>query len=362
MSNRLFMILFSSIAATCLFGCVTVKYTSTSATGMATNEKGSKKILKTVREKTYAGIFGKILFTDTISDLSKGDSKKMEKELNRISDLVYKIGNRNWQTHNFGAPVILVPKLAVKLNTNRAMNAFASCDDKNYSTQMSIGLIRRIYLNSVRRAIELQNRQRNDLGNDFTNFKITNQNQYIQALLNLRAKNMSVFTFFSDDRMDDFNESMDAALELQRMSNYISIEFFKGMLFIIGHENYHAITDCDIGKDIEAYADVFSAIIYQLILRDNSHDQDAIIQAFFGNDYSSGSFSTILEFTTGRSIRDIIKDMYANTEFEQGDSTHMTLEERLNYMDTNLNLNNLDEIYSVIGTKILFDYQSKNKK
>ena len=358
---KLIQIVFALLVFFGATGCISLKtsYHSSSATGLGTNEKNSKKILKTVREKTYAGIFGKVLFGDTLN-LSKSNIEKLEKELNRISDLVYKVGNRNWQTANFGVPVILVPRLSIKINSQKNEIAFANCDNKKYTSQISIGLIRKLYMNSIVRAIELQNKQTRELGS-LANFRILNAHDYLVTLLNLKGQKLGIFTGLSMDKLDRFTESMDAALELERMSKFISLEFFKALLFVIGHENYHSITDCEVSKEAETYADVFSAIIYQLTIRDNSNNQDAIIGFFFGEEYDSKKLPTILEFVTGRSISDIISNMYKNTKFEEGNATHMPLDKRLEFLNNNLDLNNLDKVYSVIGNKILFDYQSKNK-
>ena len=347
------------IISLCLihFSCIRIQYSSSSPTGLGTNQRNSKKILKKIRKESYGGIFGKLLFEPDGKGLQANTKKKMQAELNRIGELIYTIGNKNWSSSTFGVPNILVPKVKAIIVDRQDEHVVSKCIDttSNYIAEFSLGLIKKLYLNSVKRALTLQSQQSVEL-DDFADFKIKTIEEYFDALFNLKGAKAGIFTAFSDDKLDKFEESMNAAVELERISNYVSLEFFKGLLFIMSHENYHAISNCEISKESETEADLFAAIIYQQIVKDNSYNQDAILNFFFGDNYSSGNVPTIVEFISGRKIFDIIENIYKLTDFEAGSSIHMPLEERLTFIESKFDLNNIDAIYLLIGSNVLFKY------
>lgn len=152
------------------------------------------------------------------------------------------------------------------------------------------------------------------------------------------------------------------AYELVRINSFIDYEIRKAIAFIYGHETYHFLTNCAKGEEEEFNADGLGSLVYKF-LNQVEYDINRLRYDFIPKEIST-KYDEIprtkqIHLITGRSIMEIVRDIYIHTDYEKGSVHHPNLDTRINLIGELIMNTTPDELYyRFIDQKILTNYEN----
>ncbi|MES1181348.1 MAG: hypothetical protein ABUL44_00990, partial [Flavobacterium sp.] len=153
---------------------------------------------------------------------------------------------------------------------------------------------------------------------------------------------------YSDDKEDEKMEQYFLSqVSFIVISNYISLEIYKYLTFLIAHEAYHAwFAPGDPGPEREKEADNFATYIYLELFSDAKFQaigdlQESLLKKYQSLTTSSGQsdngdvkIPNIFSAFLGKPVYDIFKQLYQHTEFYDtpADIFHLAIKDRQDNM------------------------------
>lgn len=282
------------------------------------------RIKKGLRQDTWTGRYASMFYkinknkpniTQT-RKLNKKDLDLLQIDLNFIVSQIRK--NENILLRKFNE--LEVPNLEIKIKNDDFPNLTTDCDTK--VVVINTGLIRKVFDKSFKTDFAREKLM------DFSFYtkKKLNVNTdsslfiFVNILYNLKLKKVNLFTSFFDDMDDDYSfEGMDMLTSIQQTISFADNELIKIVAFLISHEMYHLITNCEPprSRDREIEADAYGILQYSRISNENVGVYE---------DYS------------GRRLPEIFYNLYSDYINYESDGVHLPIKERFMRIDSVLNI------------------------